>query len=119
MADENDWVEWTGGECPVDHDALVEAELVAGVGLIRRACAIQWGTFGDTVDVVRYRVITKTTDNASSIDNMIAELKSVQTELANIESRKTLLQNNIKLLVERIESAMEKETGLWWVQRDQ
>jgi hypothetical protein len=53
----NEWITWTGGECPLDADVRIEIVLrncqVAKV----RAGLCDWSIEGDGGDILRYRVI--------------------------------------------------------------
>lgn len=54
-----DWIEWFGGDCPVDVNAEVVVHLRRGSVLVRRAGQIAWGLnpgAKDSGDVLRYRL---------------------------------------------------------------
>lgn len=71
---ENPWIEWSGGECPVDHDALVEVRFrdgnPLGTGLPEKAGywdsrdskLSNWihskGRLGSGNDIIAYRVVS-------------------------------------------------------------
>ena len=52
------WIKWSGGECPVPTDTIVEIELRNGDVL--RSClasCYRWDHHGSRGDIVRYRVV--------------------------------------------------------------
>lgn len=51
-----DWIEWSGGACPVSPDARLEVVLRNGVVSSMSACYVDWAHHGCPSDVVRYRV---------------------------------------------------------------
>lgn len=56
---EPEWVEWGGGECPVNPGASVEVRLRMGLESESIACAFDWGhnaTYSSDADIVAYRV---------------------------------------------------------------
>ena len=64
MTEQNDWIEWEGGECPVDGSVLVEAKLRCGYVETRNEENFNWkhglGPFayeGDD-DIIAYRVVS-------------------------------------------------------------
>lgn len=56
---ETDWIEWQGGECPVDPETRVDVRRTYGdqyYGLL--ACdAGGWGWRGSRRDIIAYRVV--------------------------------------------------------------
>jgi len=58
-----DWIEWTGGECPVDQHTVVEVMLRDGYTYTRLAQHLRWsfgqftGEATSTDDIVKYRVV--------------------------------------------------------------
>lgn len=74
MATDSDWIEWKGGECPVDPDAQVHVRLRDGtnsetterrvlpVGSPMKAGPLFWqhgGEFDPATDIIAYRVVSK------------------------------------------------------------
>lgn len=51
------WIEWHGGECPVDHDACVEVKLKDGYGTMFRANRLIWHHRGTVSDIIAYRIV--------------------------------------------------------------
>lgn len=55
---ENDaWIEWGGGECPVDKNAKVEFKSPGGSAGLQRAKYLNWFHNGAGDDIIAYRVI--------------------------------------------------------------
>jgi len=58
---ENDgWIVWHGGECPVAPNLTVKADLRSGAGTTTIAGDLRWDHMGFGGDIVRYRVVTPT-----------------------------------------------------------
>lgn len=53
----SEWIEWSGGECPVGGDEFVEVELRNGKTSSDRAINFAWWCEPDEFDIVRYRVL--------------------------------------------------------------
>ena len=51
------WIEWAGGECPVDTETMVEVESEGGEVQTALAGWYEWGHFNADGDIIRYRVI--------------------------------------------------------------
>lgn len=52
------WIEWAGGECPVDGEALVDVRFVGGEECSgERACAWDWTYENRDFDITAYRVV--------------------------------------------------------------
>lgn len=49
-----EWIEWKGGECPVDGDAYVAYELRGNVRGVARASFLGWHKQADGADVIAY-----------------------------------------------------------------
>lgn len=64
--DSDGWIEWQGGECPVEPDTLIEPGFrpfsfhqKAGfdVGAVERAASFRWNHNGRAGDIIAYRVV--------------------------------------------------------------
>lgn len=54
----NEWVEWTGGECPVAHDQLVFVKLRSGfTSQEQKAGTFSWECMDDDADIIAYRLV--------------------------------------------------------------
>lgn len=54
-----EWIEWTGGECPVPAGLKIEAELRSGLyGNTTKPEKCRWRHLGMGGDIVRYRVVS-------------------------------------------------------------
>lgn len=51
------WIEWSGGECPVDSEKWILAQERDGGFEIYRASDFRWGHIGYEGDIMRYTVI--------------------------------------------------------------
>jgi len=51
------WIEWYGGECPVDGSVEVEVRLVGGIVTQRLAGSFWWATASDLGGIRAYRVL--------------------------------------------------------------
>lgn len=61
---ENDWIEWKGGQCPVEPEALVELRLrkesvweTGDYADGRRAGQFDWAHLDACGDIIAYRVV--------------------------------------------------------------
>lgn len=56
---EEGWIEWKGGECPVQKDRRVDIVTRAGEHVIPGCIAkyLRWGHVGDIGDIIHYRVV--------------------------------------------------------------
>ena len=54
---ESDWIEWGGGECPVELDMIVEYKLRSDFRNTRVARYLFWGNHGDGSDIIAYRIV--------------------------------------------------------------
>lgn len=52
-----EWIEWTGGECPVEGHRRVEARLRDGTIETADADLFFWDHIDDDSDIVAYRVL--------------------------------------------------------------
>lgn len=51
------WIEWHGGECPVDGRVKVEYRLRDGVTSNEPASCLAWEHDGECYDIIAYRVV--------------------------------------------------------------
>ncbi len=54
---ESDWIEWGGGMCPVELDAIVECKLRNDFRHTRLSRYLFWGHDGDLSDIIAYRIV--------------------------------------------------------------
>lgn len=57
LMDSNPWIEWKGGECPVDGDVEVQVECWSNKKQTRSARDFRWSKSEDTDDIIAYRVV--------------------------------------------------------------
>lgn len=55
--DDDGWIKWKGGECPVSGDVEVEYRLRNGDEGRIFASDLEWEILGDSLDIVAYRVV--------------------------------------------------------------
>ncbi|MAK54694.1 MAG: hypothetical protein CML17_02390 [Pusillimonas sp.] len=57
---ESGWIEWSGGDCPVGSDEVIEYVMRSGMesGRERNATVLDWGHHGENWDIVKYRVVS-------------------------------------------------------------
>jgi len=57
---DSDWIEWFGGECPVENGTTVEIDLRCGETLTGLATEFDWRHIADDArrDIVAYRVVS-------------------------------------------------------------
>lgn len=59
---EGDWIEWKGGECPINYDASVETKWDDGDLVINRAGIMDWHhRYGP--NIIAYRIIPERATN--------------------------------------------------------
>lgn len=51
------WIEWHGGECPVDAGTTVEVKMLSGETDVRPAYQYRWNHVGYFNDIIAYRVV--------------------------------------------------------------
>ncbi len=56
-ADKNGWIEWNGGNCPVDYKTTVEVKLQDGEHDTDLAGVYSWEHYHSNGDIVAYRVV--------------------------------------------------------------
>jgi hypothetical protein len=54
---EDGWIEWKGGECPVDGDVVVEVKFRAGGNGSEKALYYRWASWNSHADIIAYRVV--------------------------------------------------------------
>ena len=64
MSDGNEWIEWHGGDCPVDPETMVDGWLVAdhteeSALNVRpsKAGLLRWSHIGSAGDIIKYRIV--------------------------------------------------------------
>lgn len=60
---ENEWIDWYGGECPVEPTEKLEVTLRGGETLTRIASQLFWDIKNSASDIIKYRVIEPTPEN--------------------------------------------------------
>lgn len=53
----SDWIEWKGGDCPVDLNAEVATKLRDGEWFVTRAGRMDWRHLNDDSDIIAYRIV--------------------------------------------------------------
>ena len=83
-ADAEGWIEWDGGECPVDSDAIVEVKFRKPCPLHfsnDRAGDFTWFHDGNVGDITAYRLVNKHELETSCIDVKRDEVKPSDEQL--------------------------------------
>ena len=57
MSEENEFIDWQGGECPVDPDTIVEVMLSGGDVVRMQAGLFHWQRSSHAGNIIAYRVI--------------------------------------------------------------
>ena len=57
LAQGSEWVEWAGGECPVDGDIEVEVRLRDNAVRQEHAGAFAWRYYDECDDIIAYRIV--------------------------------------------------------------
>lgn len=80
----NGWIDWHGGECPVDSDEIVEVKF-------REPCPIHfsndragdftWLHYGHTADIIAYRLVNKHELETACIDRRSDAVKPSDAQL--------------------------------------
>jgi len=53
----NEWIQWNGGECPVDSQTMVEIRFRSADGIYKALAGdYYWGTFTDGAAITAYRI---------------------------------------------------------------
>jgi hypothetical protein len=60
VGERTDWIEWGGGDCPVEPDSLVHIKRRNGREVTRPACHLFWRHMkaAPAQDIIAYRVVT-------------------------------------------------------------
>lgn len=80
----NGWIDWHGGECPVDSDAIVEVKFRKPCPLHfsnDRACDFLWSHHGSNGDIIAYRLVDKNELETACIDVQRDAVKSNDAQL--------------------------------------
>lgn len=83
-ADADGWIEWHGGECPVDSDEIVEVKFREPCKIHfsnDRAGEFTWIHYGHTADIIAYRLVNKHELETSCIDVKRDAVKSNDAQL--------------------------------------
>lgn len=65
------WIEWNGGECPIDDDTLAECQLRSGMKTIGLVSNFGWSHHDCHSDIVSYRILEDTPVNCSVLDTQV------------------------------------------------
>ena len=57
IADNDGWIEWTGGECPTNYNQMVEIKCKDLSTDIDKACYYVWKHDGDIGDIIAYKLV--------------------------------------------------------------
>ena len=55
-AEQQPWILWQGGECPVPNDIIVEVEFRNGGSCVDEPNCFRWGKTGTSGDIIAYRI---------------------------------------------------------------
>ena len=80
----NGWIDWHGGECPVDSDAIVEVKYLKPSPLHfnnDRAGDFAWSHDGDSGDIIAYRLVHPHEFKTAGIDVQRDAVKSNDAQL--------------------------------------
>lgn len=80
----NGWIDWHGGECPVDSDAIVEVKYRKPCPLHfsnDRAGDFAWSHTGSDGDIIAYRLVDKNELETACIDRKLDAIKSSDEQL--------------------------------------
>ena len=58
-SNKDEWIEWKGGECPVDEDTTVRVKMLDGyiTPVTEKAGALRWVRSGSQGDITAYKVV--------------------------------------------------------------
>lgn len=71
--DADGWIEWSGGECPVIVDDVVEVKFRDGVSSdAGKAMGWRWEHYGNTADIIAYRLHQPQDANSRANDELLA-----------------------------------------------
>lgn len=113
LAKNDGWIEWGGGECPVDDDSIVEVRFrngELGSGVTRADCLI-WRHGLDDVDIVAYRLHRdiKSRANDDRLEQDLNECIGQDFDVVNHPSHYT--KGNIEC-IDAIDSATTGKSGI-------
>ena len=82
----SDWIEWNGGECPVDGFTQVCVRLRDGSEKDSDARFYEWDHQNEISDIIAYRVLNETEDEPEmTIDQAVKELSEARERVAELE----------------------------------
>jgi len=64
----SDWIEWSGGPCPVSDETKVEIRMETLAQWTGEASEFSWVKMGDDADITEYRIIQETPIATTTID---------------------------------------------------
>lgn len=94
----NGWIDWHGGECPVDSDAIVEVKYRKPSPLHfnnDRAGDFAWSHTGSNGDIIAYRIVQPNESQTAGIvaprDTAILNDEQLESEMNECEARDEIL----------------------------
>lgn len=97
-ADADGWIEWAGGECPVDSDAIVEVKYLKPSPLHfnnDRAGDFAWSHTGSNGDIIAYRIVQPNESQTAGIvvprDTAILNDDQLESDMNECEARDEIL----------------------------
>ncbi|ADE87911.1 conserved phage protein [Escherichia phage vB_EcoM_ECO1230-10] len=97
-ADADGWIEWAGGECPVDSDAIVEVKYLKPSPLHfnnDRAGDFSWSHTGSNGDIIAYRIVQPNESQTAGIvvprDTAILNDDQLESDMNECEARDEIL----------------------------
>lgn len=82
----NDWIKWSGGECPVDPETMVEIFYADASDDVCRASECIWEHDGGETDIWFYRIVSPVTETKTLRDEFaMAALTGLSSVELNTE----------------------------------
>lgn len=111
-ADADGWIEWAGGECPVDSDAIVEVKYRKPIPLHinnDRAEYFAWSHDGNSGDIIAYRLVQQHEVKTAGID---VQRDAVKSNDAQLEADMNECEARDEILYELANFAATTKTSL-------
>lgn len=102
-ADADGWIEWNGGECPVDGDSIVDVEFNAGHTVSGAAKGLSWHHEWEYSNIIKYRLhkpevkpefcesVTRSIPEPESIDGLCAKVTEANKH-QHVDAKPTIEQ---------------------------
>ena len=98
--DDEGWIEWNGGDCPVPEDTIVTCNCKGGYGYTDNAGFLTWDWIGSPTDIIKYR-LHKPSEDSSESPNTNTKT-SPEKPLESISKRLVSIQKDLLEVIKEV-----------------